>query len=85
MAEWLTNPTSIQEDLIPGLDQWVRDPVLPMSCGVGCRWGSDPVLLWLWYRLVAMSLIQPLAWETPYIAGVALKSKGKKNPKKPKK
>ena len=24
-----------------------------MSCGVGGRCGSDPQLLWLWYRLVA--------------------------------
>ena len=31
MAQWLTNPTSNHEvaDLIPGLPQWVKDPVLP--------------------------------------------------------
>ena len=31
MAQWLTNPTSIQEDtgLIPGLTQWVKDLALP--------------------------------------------------------
>ena len=30
MAQQLTNPTSIHEDksLMPGLDQWVKDPVL---------------------------------------------------------
>ena len=47
-----------------------------MSCGVGRRRSSDPVLLWLWYRLAA--LIRPLAWELPYAAGAALKNQKKK-------
>ena len=42
-----------------------------MSCGVGHRLGLDPVLLWLWCRLVATAPIQPLAWEPAYAAGVA--------------
>ena len=46
-----------------------------MSCGVGCRCGSDPELLWLWCRLAAAAPIQPLAWELPYALSVALKSK----------
>ena len=31
MAQWLTNPTRNHEvvGLIPGLIQWVKDPVLP--------------------------------------------------------
>ena len=49
-----------------------------MSCSVGHRRASDPVLLWLWWRLAAVVLIRPLAWEPPYVAGVALKSKKKK-------
>ena len=42
-----------------------------MSCGVGCRHGSDPALLWLWRRPVATAPVGPLAWETPYAMGAA--------------
>ena len=42
-----------------------------MSCGIGCRCGSDPMLLWLWHRPAATAPIGPLAWEPPYAAGVA--------------
>ena len=31
------------------------------------------MLLWLWRRLAATAPIGPLAWEPPYVAGVALK------------
>ena len=60
MAQQLMNPTSIHKDLgsIPGLTQWVKDLVLlRVSCGVGCRFGLDPALLWLWCRLAATSPI----------------------------
>ena len=49
-----------------------------MSCGVGCRHGSDLTLLWLWCRLAAIAPIGPLAWEPPYAVGVALKRQKKK-------
>ena len=48
-----------------------------MSCGVGCRHGSDPALLWLWRRPVATAPVRPLAWEPPYAAGAAQKNSKK--------
>ena len=69
-----TNLTSNHED--GDLAQWVGDLVLPCG-GAGCTCGSDPELLWLWHRLASVAPIQPLAWELPYIAGAALKSKNK--------
>ena len=35
-------------------------------------------MLWLWCRLAGEVSIQSLAWELPYAAGAALKSKKKK-------
>ena len=54
-----------------------------MSCGVDCRLGLDPTLLWLWCRPVASAPIGPLAWESPNAAEVALE-KGTKTKKKKK-
>ena len=48
-----------------------------MGCGVGCRSGSDLMLLWLWLRLAAVAPIQPLAWEPPYALGAARKKERK--------
>ena len=53
-----------------------------MSCGVGCRRGLDPALLWLWHRPAATAQIRPLAWEPPYAAGAALEKDQKKKIKK---
>ena len=59
-----------------------------MSCGVGCRRGSDPTLmwlplwLWLWHRPAAVALIGPLAWEPPYATGAALKKQKEEREKR---
>ena len=64
--------------MIPGFAQWVKDLALPGHIHKG---GSVLALLWLWCRLAAVALIQPLAWEFPYATGVALKRKKKKKNK----
>ena len=46
-----------------------------MSYGVGHSRGWDLALLWLWWRLAAVALIQPLAWELLYTTGAALERK----------
>ena len=53
-----------------------------MSCGVGHRHDLDLALLWLWHRPAVVAPIRPLAWDTPYAAGVALKSKNKQTNKR---
>ena len=48
-----------------------------MNSGVGRRHGSDPMLLWLWWRPAGVAPIRPLAWEPPYAVGAALKKQNK--------
>ena len=56
-----------------------------MSCGVVCRRGLDPELLWLWCRPAAIAAIRPLAWEPPYATGAAQEMAKRQEKKKKKK
>ena len=47
---------------------------MAISCGVGGRCNSDPVLLWLWHRLQLQSRFDT-GQELPYTRGVAIKIK----------
>ena len=58
--------------------------MVTVSCGVGFRHSSDPVLLRLWCRWAVTAPIQPLAWELPRAISAALKKKEKKKKKKKK-
>ena len=66
------NLTSIHEDSgsVPGLAHGLRIQPCPELWCSSC-----------WIRLAAVSLIGPLAWESPYAAGAALKRKKKKKKK----
>ena len=85
MVQRLTSPTRNHEvsGSIPGLAQWAKDPGVAVSCGVGCRSGSDPGLLWLWHGLVATAPIRPRAWEPPYATGTDQEMAKKKEKKVP--
>ena len=52
-----------------------------MSYDVGCRYGLDLALLWLWRRVAAVAPIRPLSREPPYAIGSALKRQKKKRKK----
>ena len=56
---------------VPGLAQWVKDPVLPQ--------GAVQVtgMARIWCRPAAVAPIPPLAQELPYTTGVTLKRKKK--------
>ena len=71
------NPTNIHKDAgsIPSPVQWIKGYRIAVSCGVGHRCGLYLALLWLWRSPAAVALIRPLAWEPPYAADAALKSK----------
>ena len=79
VAQWITNLTSIHEDQVQPL-AWLSGLRIQhcreLWCRLQTRLGS--VLLWLWCSPAATALIQPLAWESPHAAVVALKKKKKK-------
>src|SRR5512135_3193259 len=64
--------------ILPGL-------LFGVSCGVGCRRGSDPVLLWLWRRPVATAPIQPPSLGTSICLGSGPRDSNNNNNKKDKK
>ena len=45
-----------------------------MSCGLGCRCGLDPALLWLWYRVVGEGAVglKEVLGEFPSCGGFCL-------------
>uniref|UniRef100_A0A8D1XU51 Peptidase M12B propeptide domain-containing protein n=1 Tax=Sus scrofa TaxID=9823 RepID=A0A8D1XU51_PIG len=59
--------------LIPDLAQGLKGSGVAMSYDVGCRCSSDPVLLWLWHRLVATAADLTPSLGTSYAAGATLK------------
>ena len=82
MVQWLKNttvPMRTQVQSLALLSGWRILCCLELWCS--CRCSSDP--MWLWCRLVATALIQPLTWKLVHAASAALKTnKTKQNPKK---
>ena len=75
MAQWLMNSNRIQVQSLTSLSG-LRICVA-VNCGVGCRHGSDSMLLWLWCRPAAVAPIRLLAWELPYFLQMNLSTEKK--------
>ena len=71
VAQWVKNLTQYREavGLIPGLAQWIKDPVLPQAAVQV----ADEAQIWCCCGCCID--IRPLARELPYSASVALKRK----------
>ena len=71
VVQQVKNPTSIHEDMgsILGLEQWVKDPVLPKAV-VQVK---NVARIWLSCGMAARLQFQPLAQKLSYAAGAALK------------
>ena len=72
VVQWVETPTQCLLGLIPGLAQWVKDPVLPRAAV--CV--TDVAPLWCCVAVAwtsAADLILPLAWELPCATGAAVK------------
>ena len=65
-------------------DPWPRSVgwgfSVAVSCGVGCRRGSDLTLLRLCCSPAAVAPIQPLAWKSLYAEGAVLKKERRGGP-----
>ena len=64
------------------VSMWVQS--LTLLCNADHGGSSDLALLWLWCRLAAVALIQPLAEELSYVVGWPQKYKKQKQNKTPK-
>ena len=71
-----TNPARIWVRSLASLNGlWIR---CFRKLRLGCRWGSDLTVLWLWHRAATVAPIQPLGWELLYAAGMVRKEKKRK-------
>ena len=74
VAQWVENWVEYVSS-IPGLTQWVKLLGLPQAAAQITDVAQIQLWLQLWCRHAAEAPIQPLAWEFPYAAHMAIKKK----------